>query len=177
MSLFGRMVRHSKGHSKGGNDYSKTNCPRLMPLTQRFWRKVERSDGCWLWTGVRTGRGYGRIQQGGLEKRKALLVHRLSWELHFGAIPAGLVVCHKCDVPLCVRPDHLFLGTQRDNIADCIAKGRSVRCNPVRTHCRKGHEFTPENTLLLRGGRGCLTCRRLGNRAYKRRLREKCRAA
>ena len=93
----------------------------------RFWLNVD-LDGpihavcgrCWVWTGPRNRHGYGRIKCQGI----TVLVHRLSWEIHCGEIPEGLCVCHKCDVPNCINPTHLFLGTNADNMADRDAKGR-----------------------------------------------------
>lgn len=93
-----------------------------MNLETRFWRHVECSAGCWLWTGQRNVKGYGRIENAGRRRR----AHRVSWELHNGPIPDGLLVCHRCDNPSCVRPDHLFLGTQVDNMRDCASKGRAA---------------------------------------------------
>lgn len=78
--------------------------------------------GCWLWMGHCSGR-YGRMRVGG---NKAEGAHRLSWRLHRGEIPAGMLVCHKCDTPLCVNPDHLFIGTDADNARDRDSKGRQV---------------------------------------------------
>jgi hypothetical protein len=89
----------------------------------RFWGRVQKSPNCWLWTGDTKSHGYGRMVG---RNRKLQHVHRVSWELHFGPIPVGLFVLHKCDVKACVRPDHLFLGTQEDNIRDCVNKGRHV---------------------------------------------------
>lgn len=87
-----------------------------------FWARVNKTDGCWLWTGCTNGR-YGKLSVGGPEVR----AHRFSWELANGPVPDGLNVLHNCDTPLCVRPDHLFLGTQKRNMDDMNEKGRSIR--------------------------------------------------
>lgn len=87
----------------------------------RFWTHVEKTDACWLWTGDHTKRGYGRI---GVCRRR-IYAHRFSWEIHFGELPSALEICHICDNIRCVRPDHLFLGTHADNMADMRKKGRA----------------------------------------------------
>lgn len=92
-----------------------------MSLVDRFWTKVDKSGECWLWTGAHTSTGYGKINVDGIP----VLAHRLAWEMTNGTIPAGLCICHHCDKPQCVNPEHLFLGTHRENTADMIAKGRS----------------------------------------------------
>lgn len=90
-----------------------------VPLHKRFWAKVIKTDTCWNWRGS-TNNGRGMININGVPKFSS----RVSWELSFGKILDGLCVCHKCDNPLCVRPDHLFLGTHKDNMRDAIKKGR-----------------------------------------------------
>jgi hypothetical protein len=79
-----------------------------------FWLRVYKTDNCWLWIGAKNHRGYGQWHQNG----KAKAAHRISYELHHGPIPEGLGVLHHCDTPLCVKPDHLYAGTQSDNAHD-----------------------------------------------------------
>lgn len=100
------------------------------PLEVRFWRYVEKTDSCWLWTGKSLNKkGYGQIQIGG-QGTKHKTAHRLSYELHHGPIPDGMVVMHSCDNPGCVNPDHLSLGTQSQNILDAFARGRKNAIPP-----------------------------------------------
>jgi len=91
-------------------------------LEERFWEKVDKTADCWVWT-ASCASGYGRICRGG-HSGPQVQSHRLSWEIHNGPIPEGLQVLHHCDNKKCVRPDHLFLGSQLDNMRDMIFKGR-----------------------------------------------------
>jgi hypothetical protein len=104
-----------------------------LPIEDRFWQKVQKTNDCWLWTAYTDSNGYGEIHCKNGNSRVEY-AHRISWMIHFGSIPEGMEVCHKCDVPRCVRPDHLFLGTQYDNIHDCIDKKR----NPILIKGRAG---------------------------------------
>lgn len=92
---------------------------------ERFWKFVDKTSGCWLWTGTRSAFGHGSFSIG--RRNLKAKAHRFSYEIHVGPIPDGLHVLHRCDNPPCVNPDHLFVGTDADNVADCIAKGRKHR--------------------------------------------------
>lgn len=101
--------------------------PKPVAKTDLFWRHVEKADGCWIWHGATTKFGYGQIKSA----QKKYAAHRLSWEIHNGReIPHGYHVCHRCDNPRCTNPDHLFIGTPKDNIRDAMRKGR-MRTRPV----------------------------------------------
>jgi hypothetical protein len=92
--------------------------------SERFWSHVTRhADGCWLWMAAKGHKGYGAV---GLPGGKTAKAHRVSYELQFGPIPEAACVLHRCDVPACVRPTHLFLGSKADNNADMRSKGRAV---------------------------------------------------
>lgn len=95
-----------------------------------FWSKVTKTHTCWLWTGANNGKGYGRLYVGG----KFVYPHRYSFKLHIGDIPTGMLVCHSCDVRNCVNPDHLFLGTSKDNTQDMISKGRLRSATKLSEH-------------------------------------------
>lgn len=99
--------------------------PAYKPLHERLLSGyVETASGCWEWTKFRNKDGYGSI---GLAGRAVARAHRVSWMLHFGEIPAGMHVLHRCDNPPCINPAHLFLGTPADNSRDKVAKGRAAR--------------------------------------------------
>jgi hypothetical protein len=95
---------------------------RGKPVAERFWSKVAMGDGCWMWCGAVKPNGYGHAHG---EGQKQYSAHRLAWELVNGPISGGLHVCHSCDNRQCVRPSHLFLGTNGDNMRDMVRKGRA----------------------------------------------------
>ena len=149
-------------------------------LIEEFWgRMLKPTNGCWLWTGATTGTDrYGVLSFRG----RTVRAHRLAYELTIGPIPKGMAVCHKCDVPGCCNPSHLFLGTVADNNRDRHGKGRTRNLESgrealhaekrARTHCSNGHELTPENTGLQRNGSGveyrtCKACRRIYDTARR----------
>lgn len=98
-----------------------------IPLSERFWAKVDRrgADECWEWKASRRPGGYGQIQTSSTDRRPAI-ASRVSWELHNGPIPEGAAVMHRCDNPPCVNPAHLELGTRSANNRDMAEKGRHV---------------------------------------------------
>ena len=116
-----------------------------LNINDRFWSKVEKSDGCWNWVGSKSC-GYGSLSING----RAIKAHRWSFTQAFGAIPDGLFVCHKCDNPACVRPDHLFLGTNKDNLIDCAKKGR----NAMQKHPERSALHDPNIRAKLDKGEG-----------------------
>ncbi|KKL48214.1 hypothetical protein LCGC14_2327750 [marine sediment metagenome] len=116
-----------------------------MSIKDRFESKyIKDPSGCWLWHAGVTSSGYGAMYVSG----KMELAHRIQWELINGNAPGELFVCHHCDVPRCVNPNHLFLGTQKDNIQDMVKKGRRSHLiwTKNNTHCKHGHLFDEKNT-------------------------------
>lgn len=91
------------------------------PPEERFWRFVEKTDSCWLWTGTRINKGYGHFNAG---KEKKILAHRFSYIMHKAPIPEGMFILHSCDNPPCVNPEHLRVGTKIENSNDMIIRGR-----------------------------------------------------
>lgn len=100
-------------------------------IEARFWAKVDvrGPDDCWLWTASTADGGYGQFMVSSTPRR-ITRAHRLSWSLANGPVPSGMVICHRCDVPACCNPAHLFAATQLENIADMRRKGRGFVPEP-----------------------------------------------
>jgi hypothetical protein len=142
-----------------------------MELTEeqlkRFWAKVDKEteNECWEWTAATSSKGYGQFAIGGVSKS----THRISYIMHKGKIPDGLMICHTCNNPPCVNPNHLYAGSNKENMQQASNEKRLAP--QQKTHCKAGHEFTPENTALYkqkkRGNaltRVCKTCKKINDK-------------
>lgn len=145
---------------------------------KRFMRHVRKQPGCWLWLAFQQ-HGYGRFHISG--NRSLKLAHRVSYVIHKGQIPKGMLVMHTCDNGLCVNPDHLVIGTQADNLADMRRKGRQGR-RPLgvgrrrENRCKYGHLVEGENLVVRRYAygiqRSCLACSRRNSDAENERVKQ-----
>lgn len=140
--------------------------PRLS-LDDRFWKKVQKSEGCWTWTGAKTSRGYGKLTMWYGEVYRHVSAHKVSYELAKGSVPEGLCIDHLCCNTSCVNPDHLEAVTSGEN---------TRRYTNTITHCAQGHPFDEENTTwayAVKDGyeswqRVCKTCRRERRAEYRK---------
>lgn len=136
----------------------------MIVLDDRFWSKVDKNGpipahcpelgNCWIWTASRNRLGRGMVGY----KSKQVQAHRLAWMSENYEIGPEIHVLHHCDNTACVRPFHLFKGTHQDNMDDCVRKGRPW--NTRKTHCKRGHEFTKENTYIMVGKYTSRCCRK-----------------
>jgi hypothetical protein len=156
-----------RSHNGLGIVGRKCDCPEGTPhmtpeqealrekVGNRFWNKVSRPNdtACWEWTGCKGTAGYGSFAVDG----KTVRAHRMAYQLAFGEIPAGMLICHKCDNPPCCNPRHLFAGTSSDNVRDAVQKGRHVRpdrdedaVNHVRGERSHLAKLGPSDVLAIR---------------------------
>lgn len=167
----GLCFTHNNRWKKGEPDYDRPiigkGGAKKIPALDRFEKFVDRTPTCWGWNGFVDSIGRGHLHVHGMGKIRA---HRASYILNIGLIPNNLVVCHTCDNPNCVNPDHLWLGTVKDNVHDMIQKGRSWAHG--RTHCKNGHEYPPDRPIGAYDAR-CRKCANEANRRYQARLKKK----
>jgi hypothetical protein len=135
--------------------------------TDRIWVRVVRRlfwtpDGCWIFRGSKTSWGYGNLG--------TAMAHRVSWEHFNGPIPDGLYVCHRCDVPACCNPAHLWLGSAQENNADRDAKGRHHDLE----FCTRGHPRSLHTIIRSDGRRRCHLCKLIAQREWRARKRSSC---
>jgi hypothetical protein len=135
-----------------------------MAAIDRVFPRLEWDGDCLLWNGPVNNKGYGSVTRSDGGSR---LVHRIVAEEH-GLVDDNTITLHSCDTPRCCNPEHLSGGTQADNIAESIERGLFVFKAPL-THCKRGHEFTPENTRITgtRRIRQCRECARIRRRQYR----------
>ena len=150
-------TRHSRGQIKGEPIRFLNGHIHRVGREERFWSNVEKTETCWLWTGYTDSDGYGRY---GAPK-----AYRVAYELAKGAIPEGLEIDHLCRVRHCVNPDHLEAVTREENMRRAFA---------AKTHCKRGHEYTAENTYRAPRSRNrfCRQCANQRAREYRQRQRE-----
>lgn len=149
-------------------------------VAERFERKFvpEPNSGCWIWTGSTDRRGYGQLRVT-TQKNKTRLRYatHVSLEIVGRKVPKGMEACHHCDVPACVNPDHLFIGTHRDNVLDSWSKGRASKPpsakkgQGLKTYCHRGHLLDGGDVYWVNDGsrRMCNECRRINKRLWRAR--------
>ena len=134
---------------------------------------VESNSGCWIWLGGVDRKGYGTL----LQNKKRVFAHRLALAEAQPPMQHDMLACHKCDVPRCINPDHLFWGTHKENSQDALAKGRTGNSfQSEKLLCKNGHRFDESNTKYVANREGsekraCRECRRLSSARYHSKIR------
>lgn len=138
---------------------------KLKSIITRFSKYMQKSNDsdCIEWTAYIDSMGYGRIKI----NKKTTTAHRVSFMIFKGEIPENLCVCHACDNPKCVNPDHLFLGSHTENMRDMIKKGRKPSI--VKSKCKRGHEFSLENTKIYGKAKFCKKCDAIRHKEFRKR--------
>ena len=140
------MVKNNKGQ------YVKTN------PADRFWDKVRKTDTCWIWTGALNAQGYGVIDIDGVNRR----AHRFVLEMNGQQLPSDMMVLHKCDNPPCVNPDHLFLGSQTDNVKDMRDKSRASDYFTQKAHDHPASRLTEDDVENIKALKGKISQKEIG---------------
>jgi hypothetical protein len=138
---------------------------RYLTVSERFWKRVNKTKTCWIWLGYKNSRGYGRFT---IKRNKQQLVHRYAYEEAFGEIPEGLTLDHLCNITSCVNPNHLKIATLREN---CLrSEINPFAINARKVACMRGHPLSGSNLYIRKTGfRTCRTCQNEKQRKYRAR--------
>jgi HNH endonuclease len=129
----------------------------MKSLEERFLTKINKTEaGCWEWTAFKNKLGYGQISMGRRGEGRSL-AHRVSYSIYKESIPAGMLICHACDNPGCVNPDHLFMGSQSDNMRDCSNKGRVNKSIKLLGEKHARSKLSEDDVRLIRSTKGRTT--------------------
>ncbi len=154
---------HTPPHERGP-------APRFARTFEQYVEKSDAPDGCWLWTGPTNRKGYGFWSLGA----ERGLAHRVALTRSSPPPSPGLMACHHCDTPACVRPSHLYWGTAADNARDASERGQVYR-PPLSLVCPQGHPKEGDNLVVYNGQRFCRSCTNARAREYQRRKRQEAR--
>jgi hypothetical protein len=149
--------------------------PLAPRFARRFWDYVDKSGDCWIWTGPTNRKGYGWWSGGGTRG----LAHRLALAASVPCPDDALLACHHCDNPPCVKPTHIYWGTEADNARDVMERGAVVNQNVLKTHCKRGHPLAGDNLRIVGASRSrqCHICSNKRSREWQRRRRTEREAA